>query len=191
MNWNKQTIIICVCVVVLLIGIGYVITRKSDIETQPSAPVVANEEKPSAQTAEKEAETPAEKAAESAKEPVKEQVKQEPAQLPLDENAAQETKNLEKSLGIKGKDALARTVNFVGVPGKQMTTIIFVAQDKMYKMDIANTLLYSCKLASAVTYFTIKRAALGAGDTVNGADAGDLHVYGSDTSKPPTVCKLN
>lgn len=191
MNSNKQAIIICVFVVALLIGIGYVITRKSDIETQTTASVVANEEKPSAKTTDKETETPAEKASQPAKEPAIEQVKQQPAQLPLDEIAAQETKNLEKSLGIKGKDALARTVNFVGVPGKQMTTIIFVAQDKMYKMDIANTFLYSCKLASAVTYFTIKRAALGAGNTVNGADAGDLHVYGSDTSKPPTVCKLN
>lgn len=108
----------------------------------------------------------------------------------IDQQAADEVQKLEKTLGIKGKDALARTLNYNSVAGKQMTTIIFIAQEKTYKLDVPNTFLYSCKLAFPATYFKIKRAVLGTKDVLTAEDVNELHVYGTDTSKVPTACKM-
>lgn len=198
MNWNKQTAFVFIGVAVLLvIGIVFVMTRTPKLEAEKPAEVAATTDGVTQEPEQKTAEITEEKAvAEKAPETKAVESKAtetktpEAPKEPFDQQAADETKKLEKSLGLSGKDALARTVNYSGVAGKQMTTIIFVAQDKTYKLDVPNALLYSCKLAFPATYFKIKRAVLGTKDVLTGEDVHELSVYGTDTAKAPVTCKL-
>ena len=200
MDTNKRTTFLFIAIaVVLVIGIAFVMTRTPKLEAEKAAPVAEKTDavapEPEQTTAEAAPDKDAEKAADKPAEPVAEKAPEAKAPAaekePFNQQAADEIQKLEKSLGIKGKDALARTLNYSSVAGKQMTTIIFIAQEKTYKLDVANPMLYSCKLAFPATYFKIKRAVLGTKDVLNGVDVGEIYVYGTDTTIAPTACKLN
>ncbi len=196
MDTNKRTTFVFIGIAVLLvIGIAFVITRTPKLEAEKAALVNASTDttapEPEQTTAEATPDNDADKPAEPVAEKAPEAKAPAAEKEPFNQQAADEIQKLEKSLGIKGKDALARTLNYSSVAGKQMTTIIFIAQEKTYKLDVANPMLYACKLAFPATYFKIKRAVLGTKDVLNGVDVGEIYVYGTDTTIAPTACKLN